>query len=122
MNTMPYLRCSIGPLSIHDMTQSAVGFLNGYRAPLIVNGVTLIPLVIVLVNMYADVQQLKGDRLERVSGERMAKLEATVQQGTDQRYRAGDAQRDFAYRDAEITRLREEIRILQDRLDRMDRK
>jgi len=93
-------------------------FLNGYRAPLIVNGVTLIPLVGVLIGVYSDVQQLKGDRLERVSGERMAKLEATVQQGTDQRYRSGDAQRDFAYRDAEIQRLREDIRVLQDRLDR----
>lgn len=96
------------------------GVLNGYRAPLIVNGVSFIPLVIVLINIYADVQQLKGDRLERVSGERMAKLEAIVQQGTDQRYRAGDAIRDFSLRDAEILRLHEDLHVLQDRLDRQE--
>lgn len=95
--------------------------LNGFRAPLIVNGVTLVPLVAVLVGLYADVQQLKGDRIERVSGERMAKLEATVAQGVDNRYRAGDAVRDFALRDAEIQRLREDMKVLADRIDREKR-
>ena len=100
------------------MTEVPNGRLNGLRIPLIVNGVTLIPIAAVMIAMYSDVQQLKADRVERVSAERMAKLEATVQQGTDQRYRSGDAIRDFALRDAEIIRLHQDLKILEDRIDR----
>lgn len=94
------------------------GRLNGLRAPLIVNGISLAPIVWILVSMYADVQQLKSFQAAGVTPERMAKLEATVQQGTDMRYRAGDAQRDFALRDAEIQRLREDVKVLEDRIER----
>lgn len=94
------------------------GKLNGLRIPLIVNGVTMLPIAAVLVSMYADVQQLKSFQAAGVSPERMAKLEATVMQGTDSRYRAGDAVRDFALRDAEIQRLREDVKVLEDRIER----
>lgn len=92
--------------------------LNGLRIPILVNGVTLIPVLGVLVGLYSDVQQLKSDRIDRITGERMAKLEATVAQGVDNRYRAGDAVRDFALRDAEIQRLREDMKVLEDRIER----
>lgn len=97
------------------------GRLNGYRAPLIINGITLIPVLGVMIGLYSDVQQLKSDRLDRITGERMAKLEATVAQGVDNRYRAGDAVRDFALRDAELQRLREDMKVLEDRIDRAKR-
>lgn len=97
------------------------GRLNGYRAPLIINGITLVPILGVMIGLYSDVQQLKSDRLDRITGERMAKLEATVAQGVDNRYRAGDAVRDFALRDAEIQRLREDMKVLEDRIERAKR-
>lgn len=103
------------------MNESRTNFLNGYRAPLIINGITLVPLVAALIGIYSDVQQLKSDRIDRVSGERMARLEATVQQGVDNRYRSGDAVRDFALRDAEIQRLREDMKVLADRIEREKR-
>lgn len=92
--------------------------LNGLRVPLLLNGATLIMVAVPIIAMWADVQQLKSDRIDRITGERMAKLEATVAQGVDNRYRAGDAVRDFALRDAEIQRLHEDMRVLADRIDR----
>lgn len=94
------------------------GRFNGYRAPLIINGITLLPVLGVLIGLYSDVQQLKSDRIDRITGERMAKLEATVAQGVDNRYRAGDAIRDFALRDAEIQRLHQDMKVLEDRIER----
>lgn len=93
-------------------------FLNGYRAPLLVNGATLIPILWVLINVYSDVHQLKAEALERGPVERLAKLEAVVQANTDQRYRSGDAARDFALRDEQIQQLREDLRALQDQVAR----
>lgn len=101
--------------------QKPGGVLNGFRAPLIINGITLLPVLGVLLGLYSDVQQLKADRMDRITGERMAKLEATVAQGVDNRYRSGDAIRDFALRDAEIQRLREDMKVLADRIDRQKR-
>lgn len=100
------------------MNEPRAGFLNGARTPLIINGVTLIPIAAILIGLWSDVQQLKSDRAERVSAERMAKLEAQVQSNMDSRYRAGDAVRDFALRDLEIQRLREDLKVLEDRIDR----
>lgn len=94
------------------------GKLNGLKVPLLVNGATLAAVAIPLIALYADVQQLKTQRSEEISVERFTRLETLVQAGTDQRYRAGDAVRDFQLRDAEIQRLREDIKVLQDRMDR----
>jgi hypothetical protein len=88
--------------------------LNGYRVPLIINAATLIPIVWVLINMYSDLQQLKSDRLERGPVERLAKIETQMQLGIDNRYRAIDATRDFALRDAEIARLKEDVKMLRE--------
>lgn len=96
--------------------------LNGFRIPLLVNGVSLIPIAAVLVGLYSDVQQLKSERIERVSAERMATLEATVKQGVDNRYRSGDAVRDFALRDAQIQRIHEDLKVLEDRMERENRR
>lgn len=98
------------------------GKLNGLRIPLIVNGITLAPLAAILVSMYSDVQQLKSFQAAGVTPERMATLEATVKQGVDNRYRAGDAVRDFALRDAQIQRLREDMKVLEDRMERENRR
>lgn len=92
--------------------------LNGYKVPLVVNAVTLVPIIAAMIAMYSDVQQLKADRLERVSIERIAKIEAQLQLGIDNRYRAGDAIRDFALRDQEIQRIKEDLRVLEDRMER----
>lgn len=98
------------------------GILNGHKVPLLIQGGMLLPIAGVLIALWADVQQLKSDRAERVSPERMATLEATMQQGVDNRYRAGDAVRDFALRDAQIQRLREDLKVLEDRLERENRR
>lgn len=57
--------------------------LNGFRIPLIVNAITLIPIGGVLIGMWSDVQILKTDRADRVSPERLAKIEALLVVGTD---------------------------------------
>jgi hypothetical protein len=87
--------------------------LNGYRAPLIINAVTLVPIAAVLISTWSDVQQLKSDRAERVSPERLAKIEATLAMGTTDRYHASDAKRDFDWRDYEIKELQQRVRDLE---------
>jgi hypothetical protein len=52
--------------------------LNGLRIPLIVDGVMFLTFVIGGTLIWADVQQLKEERRQRVSGERIATLEAQV--------------------------------------------
>ena len=93
-----------------DLTQR----LNGYRAPLIINAVTLVPIAAVLISTWSDVQQLKTDRADRVSPERLAKIEATLAMGVNDRYRATDAKRDFDWRDYEIKELQQRVRDLEE--------
>ena len=79
--------------------------LNGLRAPLLLNLGTIIVLAAPLILMYSDIQQLKSERAERVSIERIAKIEAQMQANMDLRYRSTDAERDFALRDERIRQL-----------------
>lgn len=97
---------------------SEEGKLNGFRIPLIVNAITMIPIGGVLIGMWSDVQILKTDRADRVSPERLAKIEAILVAGTDNRYRATDAVKDFALRDDRIAELRAEIIVLRQEMDR----
>lgn len=90
-----------------------IASLNGNKVPIIVNAALLLPIIGVLVAMYSDVQQLKSDKLERGPVERIARLETQVQLGIDNRYRSVDAARDFALRDAEIARIKEDIKRLE---------
>lgn len=92
--------------------------LNGLRLPLIVNGVTMAPIAIVLITMWADVRELKRDRLALVSGERIAKLESQVQLGTELRYRSTDAEKDFQLRDERIDSLQRQINDLRAQVER----
>ena len=78
-----------------EPTQKIAARLNGYRAPLIVNGATLIPLVLVLTAMYSDIQVLKAASIDRVTAERVAKMEQQVHDNVQ-----------------EINRLRDEIQRL----------
>lgn len=55
------------------------GFLNGYRIPLLINGAILLPIAGVMITLWADVRQIKNERAERVSGERIAKIEGQVE-------------------------------------------
>jgi hypothetical protein len=89
--------------------------LNGYRAPLIINAVTLIAIAAPVISMWSDVQQLKADRVERLSPERIAKIEATMGLATTDRYHASDAKRDFDWRDYEIKELQQKVRDLETR-------
>lgn len=52
--------------------------LNGLRIPLLVDGVMFLSAVIGGTLIWSDVQQLKQERQQRVSGERIATLEAQV--------------------------------------------
>lgn len=52
--------------------------LNGLRLPLIIDGVMFLTFIIGGTLIWADVQQLKEERQQRVSGERIATLEAQV--------------------------------------------
>jgi hypothetical protein len=54
------------------------GGLNGLRVPLIIDGVMFLTFIIGGTLIWADVQQLKEERRQRVSGERIATLEAQV--------------------------------------------
>lgn len=54
------------------------GGLNGLRIPLIIDGVMFLSLVVGGTLIWSDVQQLKEERRQRVSGERIATLEAQV--------------------------------------------
>lgn len=89
--------------------------VNGYRIPLIVNAVTLVPIAGILISTWSDVQQLKSERAERLSPERIAKIEAMMATGTADRYRAADAKRDFDWRDYEIKELQQRVRDLEGR-------
>lgn len=53
--------------------------LNGLRIPLIIDGVMFLTVVIGGTLIWSDVQQLKDERRQRVSGERIATLEAQVE-------------------------------------------
>ena len=87
--------------------------MNGLRVPLFLNLGTLVILAAPLIIMYADIQQLKSERQERVSVERIARIEAMLQANTDLRYRSTDAERDFALRDERIRELHDKIRVLE---------
>ena len=87
--------------------------MNGLRVPLFLNLGTLTILAAPLIIMYADIQQLKSERQERVSVERIARIEAMLQANTDLRYRSTDAERDFALRDERIRELHDKIRVLE---------
>lgn len=77
--------------------------LNGYRVPLIINVATLVPALIWAFTAASSIQ------------ERLAKLEGqAVQNGAD-RYRSGDAKRDFDWRDYEIKDLQQRVRELETR-------
>lgn len=54
------------------------GGLNGLRIPLIIDGVMFLSIVVGGTLIWSDVQQLKQERQQRVSGERIATLEAQV--------------------------------------------
>lgn len=60
------------------MDETRHGGLNGLRIPLIIDGVMFLTLVIGGTLMWSDLQQLKQERQQRVSGERIATLEAQV--------------------------------------------
>lgn len=89
--------------------------VNGYRVPLIINAVTLVAIAAPLIAMWADVQQLKSERAAQISPERIARIEANLVVGVSDRYRAGDAKRDFEWRDYEIKELQERVRNLEAR-------
>src|SRR5713226_9130822 len=100
------------------MNDPAKGLLNGYRAPLIINAVTMVPIAAAIISMWADVQQLKSERAGHTSPERIATIEAMLAAGTTDRYHASDAKRDFDWRDYEIKELQQRVRDLNDRMDR----
>lgn len=52
--------------------------LNGLRLPLIIDGVMFLTFIVGGTLIWADVQQLKEERRQRVSAERIATLEAQV--------------------------------------------
>lgn len=54
------------------------GGLNGLRIPLLIDGVMFLSLVVGGTLMWADVKQLQEERVQRVSGERIATLEGRV--------------------------------------------
>lgn len=71
------------------------GFLNGYRVPLLINGAVMLPIAAVLITLWADVRQIKTERAERVSGERIAKIEGQVDALTNEvRRNDAEGQRD----------------------------
>lgn len=53
--------------------------LNGLRIPLLIDGAMFLTLVIMGTKLFGDVQQLKEERLQRVSGERIAIIEGKVE-------------------------------------------
>jgi len=85
------------------------GILNGYRVPLIIHGSILLPIVGVLVTTWADVRQLKEERLERVSGERIARIEAQIE----------SLQHEMKRKDDELRRTDEASRQDRDRIWRV---
>jgi hypothetical protein len=62
----------------HDKVGKNGGGLNGLRIPLLIDGVMFLSVVIGGTLIWSDVQQLKQERQQRVSGERIATLEAQV--------------------------------------------
>jgi hypothetical protein len=86
--------------------------LNGLRIPLLVNGVTLVPVAIVLINMWADIRELKS---QRVTGERFARMEAKLEVATAERYRSSDADRDLKRRDDRMDYMDRQIQELRQR-------
>jgi hypothetical protein len=52
--------------------------LNGLRIPLLIDGMMFLTLIVGGTILWTDVQQLKEERRQRVSGERIATLEAQV--------------------------------------------
>lgn len=53
--------------------------LNGLRIPLLIDGAMFLTLIIMGTKLFGDVQQLKEERLQRVSGERIATIEGKVE-------------------------------------------
>lgn len=62
---------------MNDSTSTKNG-LNGLRIPLLIDGVMLLSVVIGGTLIWSDVQRLKEERTQRISGERIATLEAQV--------------------------------------------
>jgi hypothetical protein len=89
--------------------------LNGLRIPLIIDAGVIIAGVVYGTLMWGKVEQLMSEREVLVSPERIARIEAQLEARTDERYRAGDARRDFELRDE---RIRENIT----RLERLERR
>ena len=104
---------NVGQTTFHGNMNDKPSGLNGLRVPLFLNLGTLVILAAPLIIMYADIQQLKSERQERVSVERIARIEAMLQANTDLRYRSTDAERDFALRDERIRELHDKIRVLE---------
>jgi hypothetical protein len=83
------------------------GGLNGLRIPLVIDGVMFLTLMIGGTVLWADVQQLKDERLQRVSAERMAMLEGRLEALTIEVRRADvEGQRDRGRLWAELDRQR----------------
>ena len=59
-------------------TETTKHGLNGIRIPLLIDGVMFLTLIVGGTLIWSDVQQLKQERQQRVSGERIATLEAQV--------------------------------------------
>lgn len=73
------------------------GGLNGLRIPLLVDGAMFLTLVIMGTKLFGDVQQLKDERQQRVSGERIAIIEGKIDALTREVRRSDEeAQRDRA--------------------------
>jgi len=53
--------------------------LNGLRIPLLIDGAMFLAFIVGGTMVWTDVQQLKQERRERVSGERIAKLETQLE-------------------------------------------
>lgn len=63
---------------MNDSTPTKNG-LNGLRIPLLIDGVMFLSVVIGGTLIWSDVQRLKEERTQRISGERIATLEAKVE-------------------------------------------
>lgn len=71
--------------------------LNGLRIPLIIDATMFLTVVVGGTIVWSDVQRLKEERLDRVSGERIATLEAKTEALTREVRRADEeGQRDRA--------------------------
>lgn len=88
------------------------GGLNGIRIPLVIDGMLFLTVMIGGTLVWSDVQQLKNERLQRVSAERIATLEGRLEALTIEVRRADvEAQRDRGRIWAELDRQRNGRRL-----------